>query len=403
MESNSAGLYVFFEPSYQTQIQTGLGMCKLVQQRGFRNVYIGSNYDKELQRFGVMALVYEPEVLAFGYLAASSLKNIVNICLILDTLLGFEANNFRIIYRIEADDMQSSNETMKMFVLIDADTTRFMLRDHAYDMLVANKYRKVSFKGKVIFPPLFSCNRVIIILEVCGFSPTGVQQISRYYKGGMRPKQIDFSRVSKSIGTIDYHSFISKPKSKAEARIFAAEKHKEAERKRRSRINEQYDSLRTKLPNLVKMDKASVLAETVRYVRELKKTVTKLKAVRRIGDTEFIFPGGENKLRVVYCQGEGGLAKVILSCEDKLTLISEVTRALGSVKGKVIRAEMVTVGGRTQIVLWIQGLSGNEELKTLERALKPVLERPFSMMSRSSRLMQSKCCTGHEISIETEF
>jgi hypothetical protein len=46
------------------------------------------------------------------------------------------------------------------------------------------------------------------------------------------------------------------------------------------------------------------------------------------------------------------------------------------VKGKVVRAEMVTMGGRTKCVLWVQGINGNEELEMLRRVLNALTEKP---------------------------
>ncbi|XP_062100286.1 transcription factor bHLH131 [Humulus lupulus] len=160
---------------------------------------------------------------------------------------------------------------------------------------------------------------------------------------------------------------ITKPKLKADAKPFAAFKHSEAERIRRMRINGQYATLRTILPNLIKMDKASVLAETIRRVRELKKAVEEVEAVCCT-----VVPGGEDGLSLEYSggveedgqdSGAAGLVfiKVALSLEDRPGLMLELINAVKSVKGaggvgliRVVKAEMVTVGGRTKTLLWLQ-------------------------------------------------
>ena len=138
------------------------------------------------------------------------------------------------------------------------------------------------------------------------------------------------------------------------------------------------------------MDKATVLAETVRQVRELRKTVSDLEGVCGGSSKDCVFPGGADKLSLENGDGDDdkGLVKVTFSCEDRPGLISAVARTLRSMKGRVVKFEMVTLGGRTKSVLWVQGLSGgNEGIGMLRRALKVVIDRPnFPGISKRSRL-----------------
>ncbi|XWS41647.1 hypothetical protein CRYUN_Cryun17cG0100300 [Craigia yunnanensis] len=139
---------------------------------------------------------------------------------------------------------------------------------------------------------------------------------------------------------------LKQTKSKAEVNITNALKHRIAERHRRRRISQQYDMLRTILPTLIKMDKASVLGKTIRQVRELKKRVKEMKAVCR-GSLERVLPGE-----------------------------SDLTREVRKVNGTVVRAEMVFIGGRNKSVLWVKGFRGNEGMGMLKRALKMAVDRP---------------------------
>ncbi|KAK4584187.1 hypothetical protein RGQ29_022077 [Quercus rubra] len=121
------------------------------------------------------------------------------------------------------------------------------------------------------------------------------------------------------------------------------------------------------------MDKATMLAETVQQVRELRKTVPDLEGVCGGSSKDCVFPGGADKLSLENGDGDNdqGLVKVTFSCEDRPGLISAVARTLRSMKGRVVKFEMVTLGGRTKSVLWVQGLSGgNEGTGMLRRALK---------------------------------
>ncbi|KAL5822102.1 hypothetical protein ACOSQ3_023984 [Xanthoceras sorbifolium] len=202
----------------------------------------------------------------------------------------------------------------------------------------------------------------------------GVKPFQTYYNSLRYSKQISLPQGGISSNTVHYRTLVSKQISKAEAKELAAKKHSEAERRRRLRINGQYSALRTILPNLVKMDKASVLAETIKSLRELQKSVKELKAVCQ-GHKVYVFPSEADELNLRYSDNMG-LLKATLSCEDKPGLISDLTRAVRSVKGRVVKAEMVTVGGRTKFVLWVQALKGDEGMMMLKRALNLVIDRP---------------------------
>ncbi|KAF2304128.1 hypothetical protein GH714_027639 [Hevea brasiliensis] len=54
--------------------------------------------------------------------------------------------------------------------------------------------------------------------------------------------------------------------------------HVEAERQRRERLNHRFYALRSAVPNVSKMDKASLLADAVTYIKELKATVDELQS-----------------------------------------------------------------------------------------------------------------------------
>ncbi|KAG2319093.1 hypothetical protein Bca4012_054648 [Brassica carinata] len=158
------------------------------------------------------------------------------------------------------------------------------------------------------------------------------------------------------------YSANAKPKSKTESKEMAAKKHSDAERRRRLRINCQFEALRTILPNLIKQDKASVLGETVRYFKELQKLVNEIPTT----------PSLEDCLRLGQCKNRD-FARVVFSCSDREGLMSEVAESMKAANAKGVRAEMMTVGGRTKCVLFVQGVSENEGLVKLKKSLKPVV------------------------------
>ncbi|CAN7133350.1 unnamed protein product [Brassica rapa subsp. narinosa] len=169
---------------------------------------------------------------------------------------------------------------------------------------------------------------------------------------------------SSNLFTSRGYSANAKPKSKTESKEMAAKKHSDAERRRRLRINYQFEALRTILPNLIKQDKASVLGETVRYFKELKKLVNEIPTT----------PSLEDSLRLGQCKNRD-FARVVFNCSDREGLMSEVAESMKAADAKAVRAEMMTVGGRTKCVLFVQGVNGNEGLVKLKKALKPVVNR----------------------------
>ncbi|EPS64790.1 hypothetical protein M569_09991, partial [Genlisea aurea] len=155
--------------------------------------------------------------------------------------------------------------------------------------------------------------------------------------------------------------------------------HREAERRRRKRINGHIATLRSILPDVTKTDKASLLGEAVRRVRELNKAAEEL---RPSDDADaFLLPGETDEVKVVEEKNSGRLVmKATLCCQDRPEILTELRRALKSVEARVVRAEMSTVGGRTKSVLWVE-LNADEEresedagMSRLRRALKGIME-----------------------------
>ncbi|KAK6125870.1 hypothetical protein DH2020_040387 [Rehmannia glutinosa] len=182
------------------------------------------------------------------------------------------------------------------------------------------------------------------------------------------------------------------PRSMAEAKAIAASNsHKEAERRRRKRINGHIATLKSILPNTIKTDKASLLGEAVRRVRELKKTTAELGATSNDDDEstngnsntttttmKLMFPSETDELKLSPCENNSGLIKASLSCEDRPEIIVDLIQALKSAEAKVVRAEMSTVGGRTKSVVWVKMVGSESDvagLGTLRRALRMVMDK----------------------------
>ncbi|QCE00722.1 transcription factor bHLH30-like [Vigna unguiculata] len=169
-------------------------------------------------------------------------------------------------------------------------------------------------------------------------------------------------------------------RSKAERKSTeACKSHREAERRRRQRINSHLSTLRSLLPNAAKSDKASLLAEVVEHVKRLRKQADEV-ACGDGGEPGLVpseawpLPGDCDEATVSWCEGEANRVKATVCCEDRAGLNRDVTRAIRSVRAKPVRAEMMTVGGRTKSVVVVEWGEEEVEVGALERALKAVVE-----------------------------
>ncbi|KAJ9560380.1 hypothetical protein OSB04_005540 [Centaurea solstitialis] len=123
----------------------------------------------------------------------------------------------------------------------------------------------------------------------------------------------------------------TKPRTTIE---FAAQKHAFSERKRRKRINNHYDSLRQFFPRLLKTDKASVLTETVRRLKELKTMAAAASPPHDDGSRRsFFIPGENDETTVEYCGGGGDkkAVRATVCCEDRPDLNRDLTETIRSV------------------------------------------------------------------------
>ncbi|XP_020228487.1 transcription factor bHLH106 isoform X2 [Cajanus cajan] len=161
--------------------------------------------------------------------------------------------------------------------------------------------------------------------------------------------------------------------------LAALRNHKEAEKRRRERINSHLDKLRTLLPCNSKTDKASLLAKVVERVKELKQQIS------QITESE-AFPSESDEVSVLSTSGDGGggdgqiVFRASLCCEDRSDLIPDLVEILRSLHLKTLKAEMATLGGRTRNVLLVAADKEHsvESIHFLHNSLKSMLERSNS-------------------------
>ncbi|KAK4722520.1 hypothetical protein R3W88_012753 [Solanum pinnatisectum] len=154
----------------------------------------------------------------------------------------------------------------------------------------------------------------------------------------------------------------------------AAVTHAVAERKRRERINSHLHTLKKLFPYLPKKDKPRVLTEAVTQLKELRKNVA-----QQLELSSLFIPSENDVVIINYCDNinEERNVKATICCEDRLSLNRDLSSAIRSIQGRVIKAEMATVGGRTKaelVVVLGKANGGEKDVGQLKWALKAVVE-----------------------------
>ncbi|KAG2541961.1 transcription factor bHLH30-like [Panicum virgatum] len=182
-----------------------------------------------------------------------------------------------------------------------------------------------------------------------------------------------------------------------DAKALAASKsHSEAERRRRERINAHLARLRSLLPNTTKTDKASLLAEVIQHVKELKRQTSE------ITEEACPLPTESDELTVDASSDEDGrlVVRASLCCDDRADLLPDLIRALKALRLRALKAEITTLGGRVKNVLFItgddsaagcEGTAGDDQheeaaapmspqhtVASIQEALRAVMERTAS-------------------------
>ncbi|EPS73028.1 hypothetical protein M569_01726, partial [Genlisea aurea] len=169
-----------------------------------------------------------------------------------------------------------------------------------------------------------------------------------------------------------------------DAKALAASKsHSEAERRRRERINNHLAKLRSLLPSTTKTDKASLLAEVIQHVKELKRQTS------QIAETSPV-PTESDELSVESAKpnGQKPVIRASICCEDRPDLIPDLIAALKSLKLRTLKAEIATLGGRVRNVLFVTGSDDDSGAGGGECCVGSIRE--------ALRVVMEKCCVGDE-------
>ncbi|KAK4485627.1 hypothetical protein RD792_008270 [Penstemon davidsonii] len=148
--------------------------------------------------------------------------------------------------------------------------------------------------------------------------------------------------------------------------INASENHKEAERKRRERINAHLDRLRALLLCNSKTDKASLLAKVVQRVRDLKQQTSEIMMQYQT----LIIPSEADESAVVNELSINGksVVRASLCCEDRIDLIPDLIEILKTLPLSPLKVEIATLGGRIRNVM-VLACDDQENHETIDESV----------------------------------
>ncbi|KAA8517329.1 hypothetical protein F0562_017622 [Nyssa sinensis] len=188
------------------------------------------------------------------------------------------------------------------------------------------------------------------------------------------------SFCSPSVCPWEVHGITDTPQARA---LAASENHKEAEKRRRERINTHLNTLRGLLPCSSKTDKASLLAKVIQRVKDLKQQTSEFMQRETLpSETDEITVYSNNN------SSDGKLLiKASLCCEDRSDLIPDLIKTLKSLRLNPLKAEMITLGGRIRNVLIFTGdkEDSDQSVHFLKDALKSLLQRSSSDSGHRSK------------------
>lgn len=167
--------------------------------------------------------------------------------------------------------------------------------------------------------------------------------------------------IGKKIG------LISEEKSLA-----ALKSHSDAERRRRERINAHLDTLRGLVPSNDKMDKATLLAEVIHQVKQLKINATH-------ASKGLLMPEDTDELKVEKLNNGGLVFHTSFCCKKRPELLADVRRSLSSLKVKIERAELSTLGDHVKMVFDFtktsNGTMDEDIISSIHDAFTSVMEK----------------------------
>ncbi|XP_074289837.1 transcription factor bHLH51-like [Silene latifolia] len=191
----------------------------------------------------------------------------------------------------------------------------------------------------------------------------------------------------------------------------SSQSHRQAEKRRRDRINGQLARLRKLVPMSDKMDKAALLERVVDQIRDLKTETSEISKYLNIPtDTDdvtiechtntntntntntkqgFPIPTEKDNMDDVV------LIKASFCCEDRPDLISDLVRALRGLNLTTIEADIACLGGRIKTVLLLYYNDNGNNGENKEGSVSNVTAIKQSLMAVLTRLVSWSATTSN--------
>ncbi|KAG8365529.1 hypothetical protein BUALT_Bualt18G0114600 [Buddleja alternifolia] len=172
----------------------------------------------------------------------------------------------------------------------------------------------------------------------------------------------------------------------SETKTMAALKsHSEAERRRRDRINAHFATLRGLVPISEKMDKATLLAEVINQVKQLRTTATQATEGLHI-------PMDTDEVKVEKLEKNAGhgslLLRASICCEHRPGLLSDLRQCINDLPVQVLNCEISTLGGRVKSVFLITSDEGNRDGEVIVSSIRSSLGNILDKVSASAEYDQ---------------
>ncbi|KAK6942029.1 Myc-type, basic helix-loop-helix (bHLH) domain [Dillenia turbinata] len=216
-----------------------------------------------------------------------------------------------------------------------------------------------------------------------------------------------------SLGLEEVLSGYSDSSSPDGAASSAASKNIVSERNRRKKLNERLFALRAVVPNISKMDKASIIKDAIEYIQELHEQERRIKdeimelesgkskkGIRLDGEQEASVLRSKKK-RIDNCDDSGGsspspvellelrvsyvrekTAVVSLTCSKRMDTMVKLCEVFESLKFKIITANITAFSGRLLKTVFIEAdEEEKDQLRTKIETAIAALNDPVSPMS----------------------
>ncbi|KAI7755762.1 hypothetical protein M8C21_014250, partial [Ambrosia artemisiifolia] len=169
----------------------------------------------------------------------------------------------------------------------------------------------------------------------------------------------------------------------------ASRNHKEAEKRRRDRINAHLATLRKLVCNSDKMDKATLLGKVIEHLKEQKQSTMELSKLVQVptDSDEVIIDFVSNSVE----PSTNVIIKVSICCEDRPELLSEINHTIKRLRLTVVQANMTCLGGRIKcnFILCATNDASANEMTALKQSLKNNFVMFFNVVVKLSHQKQA--------------